>query len=213
MKALIISNGSINNKQFHKEVIENQEFDFILCADGGIRLAKELNIIPHMILGDFDSLEKSDINFIETNRIETKRYPAEKNETDTEIALDYLIEMGYDNIILLGCIGSRIDHTLANIYLLKKALYLGITAKIIDDKNIIYLINNHTNIENKKDSIVSLLPFSDVVMGVTTYGLYYPLNNAQLLKEKSRGISNIIIENQAQVQINQGELLIIISKD
>lgn len=212
-KALLIANGIITNYEIIKNKIKTDKYHITLCVDGGIDHALSLDIIPDIVIGDFDSTSIESMEFIEKHHIKTIKFPVEKDETDTEIALDYLAKSGCNHISMIACTGNRLDHTLANIYLLKNLLDKKITGTILDENNCIYLIKDNTEFIDRKGDIVSLLPFSDNVSGVTTRGLYYPLINAPLYKEKSLGISNLIVDNHAWVRITEGELLIIISRD
>ncbi|MFZ7132053.1 MAG: thiamine diphosphokinase [Eubacteriales bacterium] len=213
MKALLIANGNIDNDSYFKAIFEKENYHMILCIDGGLDKIRKMEIVPHLVLGDFDSISSQGIEYIRKHHIPIKKFSVEKDETDTEIGLNYLMENNYKDITMVGCIGNRMDHTLANIFLLKKLLNHGISGTIINGKNYIYLIDKKTAFLNRKGDIVSLLPLSNSVKGVTTSGLYYPLNEAELVKEKPLGISNIIIKDHAEVTIKEGELLIIISKD
>lgn len=213
MKALVIANGSIKNEEFyHSHVLKNR-FDLIICADGGVKNALLLNLAPDVAIGDFDSTEESLLQDVQDKGVEIIRYPVEKDATDTEIVLDYLIDHNYSHITMIGCLGDRVDHSLANIALLKKLLAQKVYGRIIDEKNEIYLINDKIELYNRKGSILSLIPFSEEIEGVTTNGLYYPLDNHCMMKASSYGISNIIEEDFAKVEIKHGELLVIISRD
>ena len=124
MKALIIGSGNFSRKALG---LLDREF-YTICADGGYDHAKKQGIVPDILLGDLDSIsERADIK--------TLVFPTEKNETDSEIALLYAIEKGYKDIVLTGVTGTRLDHTLNNIFLLKTASELGAKAVIADDNN------------------------------------------------------------------------------
>lgn len=213
MKALVIANGSIKNEGFYHSHVLKDHFDLIICADGGLKNALLLNLTPSIAIGDFDSTEESLLQDVQDRGIEIIRYPIEKDATDTEIVLDYLIDHNYSHITMIGCLGDRVDHSLANIALLKKLLVQKVCGRIIDEKNEIYLINDKIEFYNRKGSTLSLIPFSEEVEGVTTTGLYYALDNYSMVKASSYGISNIIEEDFAKVEIKSGELLVIISKD
>ena len=213
MKALVIANGSIKNKEFYHSYVLKDHFDLIICADGGLKNALLLNLTPNVVIGDFDSTEESLLQDAQNKGVEIIRYPVEKDATDTEIVLDYLVERDFFHITMIGCLGDRVDHTLANIALLKKLLAQKVCGRIVDEKNEIYLINGKIELSNRKGSTLSLIPFSEEVEGVTTSGLYYSLNDYKMVQASSYGISNIIIEDSAKVEIKNGELLAIISRD
>lgn len=214
MKALLIANGCIDNVQFYKEeVLGKVHYDIVVCADGGIENTLKLGLIPNIVIGDLDSITNDTMEMMVKENIKTIKYPKEKDETDTELVLDYLIKQRCSTVTMMGCLGNRMDHSLANIYLLKKLLKNKINGHIIDENNHITLIDNQIELIDKKEHIVSLIPLTDRVEGITTKGLYYPLDNALMLKEKPYGISNVIISNDAKVNISSGELLILICKD
>ncbi|MPW26038.1 thiamine diphosphokinase [Alkalibaculum sp. M08DMB] len=214
MKALLIANGRVKDIQFYKdEIINKSDYDMIICADGGVNNALKLDLLPDVVIGDLDSISQRSIDIIKRNNIKVIEYSKYKDETDTELVLEYIIQYGYKFVTMIGCIGDRIDHSLANIYLLNKLLKHNIIGNIIDEKNDIYLIDNSIDISDKKDSIISLLPLSDTVEGITSTGLYYTLEESFMVKEVPYGISNKLTSNNAQVKVTKGELLVIISKD
>lgn len=213
MKALLVANGDLDDIQFLNNEVLKYHYDLIVCADGGVNKLIKLDIIPHLVMGDFDSIDQETYKFLVERDIKRIKYPKEKDETDTELVLNYLIDNHYTDITMIGCLGSRIDHTLVNIYLLYKLLNNNIYGRIINKNNLMYLINDNTTFKNRINETVSLIPLSDEVVGITTKGLFYPLKNASMKKDKPIGISNIIISEEAEVKIKKGELLIIISKD
>lgn len=215
MKGLIVCNGEIKNYFFYRSYFEKA--GLVICTDGALRHMSGFGITPHVLLGDFDSIgsitsdEYSDF----LNRgMKVKKFPVEKDKTDTELAVDYAFDAGCNEIILIGAIGSRIDHTLSNIYLLKKIVERGACGWIINEANKITLIKNSSIIlEKEHDEYVSLLPLFGQARGISTRGLYYPLDNDTLLVGSSRGISNEFTGKIAQITVKEGLLLVIISRD
>src|SRR5699024_8435931 len=114
LKGLIILNGDIKNLKLLKEAAE--ESDFILAADGGIRYTIKAGINPDLVMGDFDSISKKHLDLIKDKGISIEQFPVKKDKTDSELCVDYLIDKGAKHIVLFGALGSRIDHSLANIY-------------------------------------------------------------------------------------------------
>ena len=148
-KALLISGG----RQVSKELIEKYIDRFIIVADGGARLLKKYDFQANLLLGDLDSIGDESLSYVEKNGIEIKKFPAKKDFTDTELALSYLVDEGYKDIIILGALGTRLDHELANLLNLKKLYKNGIRAKIEDDYNeVIYVEEGSYDFEktNKK---------------------------------------------------------------
>ncbi|MGE4282623.1 MAG: thiamine diphosphokinase [Clostridia bacterium] len=207
MKAWIISNGSINDYDFYKEKI--QSTDFVICADGGAKHAEKIGVLPNVIVGDFDSIGEKYFNDLELKNIELIRYSTDKNETDTQLAVEYALQRGCSEVILIGSLGSRFDHSLANVSLLKLLLDKGIQAKILNENNEIYLIDNHIRLKGELGEKVSLLPITEMVSGITTQGLQYALKDAQMVFGVPNGISNIFIKEEADINVKEGLLLVV----
>ncbi|NMB96367.1 MAG: thiamine diphosphokinase [Clostridiaceae bacterium] len=214
---LVICGGNIEDYDFYKSYIE--EADFIIAVDGGASHVKAMGLKPHLILGDFDSIGEEIYRHFSDMGVDIKKYPAEKDETDAELAVEYAMSIvGCRKIIIAGGIGTRFDHTLANIFLLKKMLGKGVEGWVVNEYNQITLINESIKIRKKQGVKVSLLPLSDVVYGITTAGLYYPLCNAKMEIGPTRGISNEFecakdTGSFAEVSITAGLLLVILARD
>ena len=201
MKALIIGSGS-----FSRRCLEIcGENPFVICADGGYDSAVKNNITPSVVLGDMDSVEKAPEDSIV--------YPTEKDETDSEIAIDYAIEKGFSEVILAGFTGTRLDHTLNNILLLKKLADKGVSGVIVDDNNEIYYLRDRLTLPGRVGSILSVIPVFGNLFGITTKGLKYPLDNETLYFGKSRGISNVFLDKSCEITVTSGEGIVIKSMD
>jgi thiamine pyrophosphokinase len=211
MKGLIVSSGTITNYNRLKEIIS--EVDLIVCADGGMEHLLKINKLPDLILGDLDSISKPTLEYILSKNVPIEKYSSIKDVTDTELAMDCLVDKGYDEIVLMGVTGSRQDHTMANIFLLNTLHDKGIKGKIVDDNNIIYLTDNYLEIEDLKDHYVSVIPISNDGIIVSLKGFFYNLDNKFISFGSTLGISNKIIEDIGKVQIHKGRALIFVSKD
>jgi thiamine pyrophosphokinase len=207
MNALVICNGEIRDYHFYKKYFNNSEL--IICVDGATSHLLKFGVIPHVLIGDFDSVKKEEYDYFKNLGVKIKRFPAKKNEIDTELAVDYAISKGCKKIILLGAIGSRFDHTLANVFLLKKMVEKQIQGWIINENNQITLIKDFISLKKENGEKISLMPFSPKVEGITTKGLYYPLCDATLEAGLTRGISNEFINDIAEISVDKGLLLII----
>ncbi len=208
MTAAVISHGSLEDLEFHRKVL--QTCDLVICADGGAYHADRMGIEPQVIVGDFDSCDESFLQRFKNAEI--IKYPSNKDKTDTELAVDYAAGKGHSHIILLGSTGSRLDHTLANIGLLKAMLDRGIWGEIINHKNRIFLIKDSIEVEGK-GNFISLLPCSGDVTGITLRGFKYPLKDFTLRCGDSRCISNELLEEKGYIKISSGLLLVIIARD
>ena len=150
MRAIIISNGNFNIKTLEK--IRNSS-DMIICADGGANYLYESDILPDMIVGDLDSVREDALLYYKKSDVLFHQFPSKKDNTDTELAVDFAVDAGACEIVLLGSTGSRLDHTLANIMLLLKLFKKGIKAKVIDENNEIYIVDSIIKLEKEKDTL------------------------------------------------------------
>ena len=209
-KALLISGG----RQVSKELIEKYLDRFIIIADGGARLLMKYGLGADILLGDLDSIGEEALTYIKEHEIEVKKFPAKKDFTDTELALSYLVDEGYEDIVILGALGTRIDHELANLMNLKKLYKKGIKAKIEDDYNeVIYVEEGSYDFEKTNKKYFSLINAGDR-MNFTTKGLYYEVEDLEINSENpSRGVSNEMVGEKATIKINAGSAFIIQSRD
>jgi len=210
MKAVVICGGAIKDYQHMKKYLEGA--GLIIAADSGAMHLRGFNLAPHILVGDFDSADPEALSHI-SPQTQIVRFPVEKDMTDSELAVMTALEKGATNIVLLAAMGTRCDHTLSNIFLLKKLLDMGVDALIADEQNEIRIINKSITLKREEGCFISLLPVNGSAKGVTTSGLYYPLYKATLDVGSSRGISNFFTENEAQVTLDEGYLLVIKSKD
>ena len=159
MRGVIISNGTIKNLNLLR--LNLKESDYIVCADGGANYIKGMNICPNVIMGDLDSINSQVLEYAKKSNIPIIKFPSHKDKTDTELAIDHLIEKGCNEILLMGVTGSRLDHTLGNITLLYKLMNKGIKGRIIDDNNVVYIVKDRIKLYNKRGSYVSIIPLTD----------------------------------------------------
>ncbi|MBP2072494.1 MULTISPECIES: thiamine diphosphokinase [Thermoanaerobacterium] len=211
MKTCIISNGEFNDSDYIRKLINN--CDYVICADGGANIAYKLGIVPNLIIGDLDSADKQIIDYYKKDGVQVDKYPTEKDETDTQLATLKAIELGTDEIIYIASIGSRFDHSIANLSLLLYLLKRNIKGIIASEKNEIHLVDRSLELEGKIGDIVSLIPYSTDVKGIYTDGLYYSLSGQDMSLDMPYGISNVFINNKIKIKIDSGLLLVIKSKD
>lgn len=199
MTGVIICGGNVG--EYINDYIGAE--DFVICADSGYDHAKRFGIIPDIVIGDMDSTAYNDI--AEEKRV----YPKRKDFTDSELAVMYALEKGFEKVLLFGMIGTRMDHSLANIGMLSRLK----NAVIIDENNEIYFAEDEFSLNGKPGDIISIIPFKEDLFGVTTEGLDYPLENGTIKCGTSLGISNVMIKNTCRIKIEKGKALIIRSKD
>ena len=215
MKTLIVTGGIIK-KDFLFETINKENFDTIIAVDNGLRILNENEIKPNHIVGDFDTIDEKILNqYKDDNSVEIHQYNPIKDNTDTDIAIKLAIELNSNKIIILGAIGTRIDHVLGNIHILKNAMDCNVECKILDENNEIQLINKTTILDKKEvtKKYISLIPLTEKVENVTLKGFKYELENKTLTMGTSLGISNEIIKEQAKIKFSDGVLIMIMSKD
>ncbi len=205
-RAVIVANGNIRYTEFCKKIL--QPDDFIIAVDGGIRHLDSIGVRPHLMIGDFDSIDGKILKKYETLGINIMRFPQDKDFTDTELALSEASKISR-SVILVGAFGTRMDHTLANIYLLYKARELGAYMDIIDRYHTLFIIEGgeKRDIPGRIGNIVSLIPLFPSE-GITTHGLKYKLEGDIIRFSYARGISNIKIEKEAWVKLEKGALLV-----
>lgn len=179
----------------------------IVCADGGFRHAKVLGIRPDILIGDFDSIEEK------VPEIPRLTYPVRKDVTDSFLAADYCLEQGCRELWILGGVGSRWDHSLSNIVLLKYIQNKGGRGFLRDANNEAFLLESPATLAKREGWYLSLLPFGGDAKGVTVTGVSYPVEKETFYLADSLGISNQIKEEFAEISIEQGQLLAIFSKD
>ena len=200
-----------------KSLTGSDEDTVIIACDSGTDFLASHGIIPDMVVGDMDSISDKGLEFIKDNNIFTEKYPVEKDWTDTEIALG----KSMDNDVVLICpVTGRIDHVMANLGLVLKLKSQGKSISITDGITYCYpLYGEDTATADvtpyKGHAAVSLIPcdFSNPVTGVTTEGLYYPLEDADLNFGSSFSFSNKPLENASfiRVSIRSGLLLLVVT--
>lgn len=214
-RVLIITGGLVDIAWTSAWLAEQPAFDFIIAADKGLNYVKELGISVDYILGDYDSVDKDVIDAYRKKNIQVKTYPCEKDYTDTNLAVLRAIDLNPDEIVILGATGTRLDHTMANIFNLKIILDKGIKCSIINENNRIRLINDCLEIKKNEQygKYVSLLPMTTEVTGITLTGFYYPLKDYTMRHGFSVGISNEIAKEVAFIKVKSGILMIFETKD
>ena len=213
MKTLIITGGNVNIS-FTKEYLKKYSFDLIIAVDKGLETVDKLNIKPNFIVGDFDSIDKDILKKYENSNFKIVKLNPIKDFTDTHTAVNLAIKNSATEITIIGGIGTRIDHTLSNIHILKEALDKNVKCKIINENNVVQLINENTTIERDDNfKYVSLIPLTTKACGITLKGFKYEIENKDLEIGKSLGVSNEQIDSVSSIEIKEGILILIKSRD
>jgi thiamine pyrophosphokinase len=188
--------------------------DLILCADSGLLQAFHAGLIPHAVIGDMDSLDEAGFDRRQLpDGILWIKAPKEKDQTDTALCMEYALKQGCDEIVIVGGLGGRLDHTLANLQNMVGFSHQGIKVNLLDQNNSVYIITDQTlTLLPLADCAVSILSWTPVSSGVTLTGMAYPLTNATLTQDFPLGVSNEITGTHATIQVRHGTLMVICSK-
>lgn len=201
-RCVIIGGAKINNIDFVRSKLHPDDY-FIFC-DSGLLHQEALNIKPSLIIGDFDSTENPNLD------IETIVLPREKDDTDSVYAVKEAIKRGFNEFLLIGVIGGRIDHSLGNISLLLMLSSLGKTATIIDDYSTLKIVSSEPALIEDDCKYFSLLNISGTADGINIKNAKYPLENATISCTYQYGISNEVLPSKtAEVSVKHGSLLLV----
>lgn len=211
-RAVIFVNGELQNASRVKACLDSD--DFLISADGGHRHLRTLGLRPHLVIGDLDSLPDEERQALTSAGVEIKTYPADKNETDLELALMEAVSRRFKSILVVAALGGRLDQTLGNLSLLAAPFLKDCDVSLEDGFTQIWLLSAERypaglEIKGHVGDRISLLAFQDRVKDILTKGLKYPLYHEDLLPYQTRGISNMMMETTALIQIKTGQLLIL----
>ncbi len=206
-RIIIFANGELPNPNTARLLLRND--DYIICADGGTRHALALNIQPNLVIGDMDSLEKTQWQNLEKSGVSIELFPRDKNETDLELAINRAIKLVPKEIIVVAALGGRIDQTLANLALLSDIRLSTFDVRLDDGLEEIFICRDQVQVQGRSGDIVSLIPWQGAVSNIQTKNLRWPLQKETLYSDKTRGISNEMTDNTASISIGLGLLLVI----
>lgn len=209
MNSMILS-GGIFYESFALDFCKKNSFDCVIAADRGVAYAGKLGIRPDYIVGDFDSYIGE-----MAEGIPVERYPSQKDYTDTHLAVEKALGLGSDTLTILCGTGGRLDHFMANLAILSMCCRKGVDAYMVDPWNRMRMLRSGITIEKVRQygTYVSLLAYSDQVTGVTLTGFKYPLHEAVLNNAESLGASNELVQEKGKIELKEGILLMIESKD
>jgi len=199
----------VNGEMGNADCLTFTERDFLVAVDNGMRHLVTLNLTPHLLIGDLDSIDPTHVEYLQDKSVEIKIFPPEKDQTDLELALDLVIQKGFKRILLVAALGGRLDQTLANIALLGRDDLKDIDIRMEDGQTMVFMMHKVTRFETSPGDTISLIPLDGPVTGITTQGLAYPLKNETLYPHQTRGISNQMTQSTATVNLQHGLLLCI----
>lgn len=181
-----------------------REDDFNVFCDGGLSHREALGVSPQLIVGDFDSHPNPHLD------VETIVLPCEKDDTDTVFAVKEAVKRGFEDFLLIGAAGGRLDHTLGNVSILLMLHGLGKRALLVDDYSEMEVVSKTPAYIGDSFPFFSLLNISGTARGITVEGAKYPLRGAEISCTYQYGISNEVLPGQrARVSVEEGELLLI----
>jgi len=203
-KCLIIGNGNPPAKKIVQYLIK-RGYDTIFCADAGLRHVDKLKIIPHFIVGDFDSVDK---NLLDSYRdkstvIQIKR----QNDTDIEKCLKVAVKQKYDEAVLLGVTGDRLDHSFCNLGISLK-FHSKINLQIISETSLLSVHEKKVKLKTRQGEYISLYAF-DTRTKITSHGLKYPLKETALPFGVRESTSNVAVTDEVSLHIKNGKIFVI----
>lgn len=210
MKVLLFANGVISQGARTRRALDEAGACHIVCADGGALRARDLGLRPQTIIGDLDSLSPAQVAEFEAAGCQFLAHPAEKDETDLELALLHCREIGAETVTILGGLGGRFDQTIANLLLLTLPALGAMRICMVDGEQTMRVLSPGAHrLEGQPGDTISLVPLSDRVDGIVTRNLQYPLRDESLTRGPARGLSNVMLGVQAEVSFGRGALLLV----
>ena len=187
--------------------LDYSQFSTVICADGGFAVARQLGLAPDYLIGDYDSSPRPDLPGIIV-------LPMEKDMTDSEAAIDLAVSKGFRHITVLGGLGGRLDHTMGNLGMLAK--YCGKLEHLsfVDGQNCVFMVSPGTiKVPANPYPYMGIISYGSFARGVTLRGVKYPLTGHFLTNDTTLGVSNEIVEEEAEISFTEGRLLVILSGD
>ncbi len=193
-RAVIILNGECRSFEYLKELCKTA--DFVICADGGYKYAKETGINVNLVLGDFDSCDIP-------GNVEILEFPPEKDFSDGELAVSTAKNKGFEEIILTCALGGRQDHTLSNLMLLDENVC------IYEKNEKIYFVSKEKLLLEKEGTVFSIVPTAPSVISIK--GAKYPLENKEIKWGSSLTLSNETTEKETKIEVKEGKILLFVN--
>lgn len=201
-RCVIIGGAGIRDYQTLWDYLNPDDFN-IFC-DSGLFHQEALGVRPHLIVGDFDSHENPHLD------VETIVLPREKDDTDTVYAVKEAVRRGFDDFLLLGAAGGRLDHTLGNLSILLSLHAQGRRALLVDDYSEMEVVGREAAYIDDSFPFFSLLNISGTARGITVEDAKYPLRDAEIPCTYQYGVSNEALPGRrAKVSVGEGELLLV----
>ncbi len=207
---LIVANGQKNSKAFLTKLIK--ETDFVIGVDGGAGVLLQYRLKIDAAVGDFDSIGKILFKKLRDSKVPIRKFPADKDFSDTELAVRIALKSGFDKFILTGMLGKRADHTLFNISVLLLLSKMNKEAVIKEEKEEIYIVKNSITIHTNVNDTISVYPITMRAKVAETKGLKYGIKNKLLKKASTLTLSNVATSDKVTISVSSGTVLIIREK-
>ena len=212
-KFVIFLNGEYKYSQEFMDRLVSEE-TICFCADGGANFAFQYGKVPEMIIGDLDSIEKKVLEYYKSKNVLIKKFPKDKDFTDFELILKEINKISenknfVEKIFVVGGLGKRIDMTLSNLFIMEK--YKNLV--FLQENEEIFYAEKSFVLKNKKDCEFSIIPISEKVEKLTLKGFKFETDKIDVKRESSRLVSNVILENEASVEFENGKLIIILKNN
>jgi thiamine pyrophosphokinase len=205
-RAVIIASGQVTDHARARRLFDPD--DVVLCADGGYRVAQSLGIRPRALVGDLDSLSEAEQLAVLETGLQIHRHPKDKAQTDLELALTLAATAGHHPLMIVGGLGGRLDHTLGNLGLLASDRFSPYEVSMDDGLVQVLVCRQRVTIYGRRGDLVSLIPWGGEVGGVRTNRLKWGLQGDVLSADRTRAISNVMLDETAEVEVSAGVLLV-----
>jgi len=211
MKTVIVSGGRAPSRELLEKELEDATA--LICVDSGGNCLMELGIEPDYLVGDFDSIRREALDYIRGTKCSILEYPKDKDFTDTELALELAMRLDSNSIVFLGSTGTRLDHVIGNLGLLRACVQNGIDAFLKDDNNSIMITDKPLTLKAEPGTTFSLQAFGGTVENLTIIGARFPLSGYRLEIGDPLTISNRFLDSDVEVEFTEGLLMVMYSRD
>lgn len=206
MKCVIFANGEYEKTEAYSAIVETA--DIIICADGGANYARELGVKPDYIIGDLDSISAEVKDYYAAQNVKYQKYPRRKDFTDLHLAITLADQLKASEIVLVGSLGKRLDHTLANIYCGIEAAQKGKKVMHYSPSCSVYLVIDYLHLSGEAGDLVSVMALSEKATGVYERGFEYPLEGAVMESCNPLGVSNVLDADSGEIGLKTGILAV-----
>lgn len=207
-KCLVMAGGELRGSlKIYQKFIKDQ---IVFAADRGADYLLQMGIWPCEVFGDFDSIKTASLQKLEKNNIPLTKFSTDKDSTDLELLIDYLIAKDYQQITVLGALGGRLDHLLAQLSILERMSLFGVKGLVIDQKESLNILEQGVHhLEGEIGEGVSLIAMHNTCPFLTLTGFKFSLKEQRLYAYETLGISNCLQTKKASIEVREGRVLLI----